>query len=105
MIDQKRFQTAANVILQDVRPDISQLQIFIQKLTQFRKDNYKKYQEMYIDLSLPQLIEPFILLDLLPTFFDLLQDNSQTVSNFINYLHLFIIIYFFIFFLIFHFLC
>ncbi len=49
------------------------------KFTQFHKENYIKYQEMYIDLSLPQLVEPFIILDLLPSFFQLLQDDCQTV--------------------------
>jgi hypothetical protein len=65
--------------MQDARPDIRQLSEVLSNFHQFRREYPSKYHTAFIDLSLPQLIGPFVRLDLLPSFFDLVNENCSKV--------------------------
>jgi hypothetical protein len=78
--ESKKFHIASQVIMQDARPDIRHLHEVLSNFRQFRKAHHSKYQAAYIDLSLPQLIGPFLRLDLLPCFFDFVNERCSKVQ-------------------------
>ena len=67
--------------MQDVRFEISQVSEVLASFHHFRQRNLPKYQATYIDLSLPKLIGPFVILDILPCFVDLVKGKILQVPS------------------------
>lgn len=80
-LDYNRFKEAALVIMQDVRAEISQVSEVLASFHLFRQRNFPKYQATYVDLSLPKLIGPFVILDILPCFVDFVRGKTCQVGD------------------------
>lgn len=81
-----RFQKASEVILQDVRSDICRLDTILETFQQFRLRNVQKYQTAFIDMSLPKIIGPFVVLDLVLCLFDFLTEGYPKVFTAVRFL-------------------
>jgi hypothetical protein len=66
--------------MQDVRVEISQVSEILSHFQKFRQGNSPKYQATYVDLSLPKLVGPFVILDILPCLLDLVKGKTFQVN-------------------------
>jgi hypothetical protein len=62
-VELAKFQEAAAVIFDDVRPELCDVAAVIDTLRQFRSLQYEKYQAGYVSVSLPQLLDLFVGVD------------------------------------------
>ena len=69
------FHTAADTLMQDVRPDLASLSSVLKLFQDFRREHFAKYKDAYISLSLSQILKHYILLDVVPMY--LLDSNNS----------------------------
>ena len=56
---------AAQVVMEDVRPEVGSLQEVLGRLAEFRSAQRERYKAAYMALSLPPIVAPFVLMDML----------------------------------------
>ncbi len=79
MGNREKYQKAIAILLQDVRQDLHQPRELLVKFFILRKNYPSQYTAAYIDLSLAQLLKPYITLDILSILHELYQ-NDYMVS-------------------------
>jgi hypothetical protein len=70
------IKQAGRLVLEDVRPEISSIKEILRQFSSFRKSMTDQYRDAYVDLSLPGLMEPLVLLDIVTH--DILGEDSGT---------------------------
>jgi hypothetical protein len=74
------FHTAADTLMQDVRPDLASLSSVLKLFQDFRREHFDKYKDAYISLSLSQILKHYVLLDVVPMY--LLDSNNSDKVRF-----------------------
>lgn len=60
------FFDAAEAVLEDVRQDLKDMSQIVSKIANFKRQFPHHYKSSFMDLSLPQLLSPFVMLDIIP---------------------------------------
>jgi hypothetical protein len=84
------FQLAALTLMKDVRPDLSSLPALLAPFQTFRTQHPDKYKEAFVSLSLSQVLEQYVLLDIVPLHLLNSQETHKVVVIGGGYLFLYL---------------